>query len=284
MKSEKTGNPYCPCKGRISPLKQSATNPRLTRIYLIICSQSAEFLGALAGLRLVAHKQSVTARRFRTKKKEQMRPISGLAILARRDPLTEEEWQDLIAARLDALKPHLRHMTLRPLGEIQMIHDYFGTHGLGQGNPIVTHRGGMLDLEMRGIFPNDENWANVASRKETHEKDDFSTTFTTHRFWGLTRQGQWIAIEVQSTTTVGHFKEGRRATYTKQKANTVYIETLRLAEIPAFCSRSLRDIWNRLGEVAKEWAKHRKDLYEKALRLEETVLREEALLGIVPLK
>lgn len=202
---------------------------------------------------------------------------NGLAILARRNALTEEDWQRLVEARLEMIRPHLQDVILKTLGDIRMIRDYFGTHDLKRDGPQVD--GGKFSLATQGIFPNDDSWASVAS-VEYDRDSSMSATATTHRLWGLTRDGEWIVIEVYSTIGQEPYKyEGR--TEEVQRAKTVKIRPSTLAAVCVFCKRSPQDIWKRLGEIVKEWAGHRKNLYEDVRDLEEEVLREEAVLGLV---
>jgi hypothetical protein len=183
----------------------------------------------------------------------------------------------LVQARLGMIEPHLRDMTLKALGDIRMIHDYFGTHDLKRDEPEVT--GGKFSLATRGIFPNDDSWAGVAS-VEHDRGGGLSAIATTHRLWGLTRDGEWIAIKVYSTIGQEPYKYKGR-TEQVQRVKTVKIEPSTLAEVCVFCKRSPQDIWKRLGEIIKKWADHRKNLYEDAKDLEEEVLREEVLLELV---
>jgi len=206
-----------------------------------------------------------------------MKKGNGLAILARRDSLTEQDWVMLVGARLDMIQPHLRDMTLKTIGDIRMIHDYFGTHDLRRDQPEVN--GGKFNLDTRGIFPNDDSWAGVASVE--HERGNgWSAIATTHKFWGLTRDGEWIAIEVYSTIGLEPYKY-RGRTEQVQRVKTVKIEPSTLVDVCVFCKRSPKDIWKRLGEIIKLWANHRRNLYDDARHLEEKVLREEAVIELI---
>jgi hypothetical protein len=207
-----------------------------------------------------------------------MKEVNGLAILARREALTEQEWQSLVEVRLKMIKPHFRDMTLKTLGDIQMIHDYFGTHDLKRDEPEVNE--GKFGLATRGIFPNDDSWSGVASA-EYHRGGDDSVIATTYKLWGLTRDGEWIKIEVYSTTSQEPYKyEGR--TEKVQRVKTIKIEPSTLAEICLYCNCSSQNIWKRLGEIVKKWVEHRKSLYESARDLEEEILQEEAVFELVP--
>ncbi len=207
-----------------------------------------------------------------------MKSQTGLAILARRDALTQDDWRDLVEARLKMIEPHLRDMTLKTLGDIRMIHDYFGAHDLKRDNPRVD--GGKFDLATRGIFPNDDSWAGIAS-VEHDRGGGMSAIATTHKLWGLTRDAGWIAIEVYSTIGQEPYKRQGR-TEEVQRVRTVKIRPSTLSEVCVFCKRPPYDIWRRLGEVVKNWTAHRKQLYEATRSLERDVLREEAVLGLLP--
>lgn len=209
-----------------------------------------------------------------------MKIDNGLSILARQNQITEEDWQKLVEARLEMIKPHLRYMTLKTLGDIRMINDYFGTHDLKSDQPTVS--GGKFSLATRGIFPNDDSWAGVAS-VEYDRGGGISAIATTHKFWGLTRDIEWIAIEVYSIVERVPYKyQGR--TEKIEKVKTVKIVPSTISGVCVFCKRSYQDIWNRLGEIIKSWVSHRRILYEDVRELEEQVLSEEAVLKFVPTK
>ncbi len=210
-----------------------------------------------------------------------MEKKTGLEILARRDgrcALHETDWLKLVETRLEMIKPYLRDMTLKSLGDIRMINDYFGTHDLNRDEPKVS--GEKFNLATRGIFPNNDNWAGIAS-VEHDRGDGMSAIAITHKFWGFTRDGEWIIVEVFSTIGYEPYKyEGR--TEQVQRVKTVKIEESTLVDACLFCKRSPQDIWKRLGEIVKKWAEHRKSLYEDAQCLEEEVLREEAFIELLP--
>jgi len=207
-----------------------------------------------------------------------MEKKTGLEILVRRDgrcALHETDWLKLVEARLEMIKPHLRDMTLKSLGDIRIINDDFGFHDLNRDKPKVS--GEKFNLATRGIFPNNDIWAGTAI-EEYDREGGTSATAATYRSWGLTRDGEWIMIEVFSTNKHKRYRYERRA----EQVKTVKIEESTLADACVFCKRSPQDIWKRLGEIVKKWAEHRKNLYEDAQCLEEEVLWEEAFIELLP--
>lgn len=79
---------------------------------------------------------------------------SGLHILARRDAPTCEEWLELLRDREQHIANDLHSMSLKTLGELKFVSDYFGDYGLNSYRDTLQLTGdARFGLETRGIFP-----------------------------------------------------------------------------------------------------------------------------------
>lgn len=202
-------------------------------------------------------------------------------ILARQNELTHEDWYKLVETRVEMIKPHLRDLTLRPLGDLKMIHDYFHEHDLKSDTPHVDGEG-RFDLETRGIFPCDNNWAGIADT-EYHRNDSGRAIATTERLWGFTRNDEWISIEVYITRSQEPYKyEGR--TEEVARAQKVIIRKATFQEICDFTKRTPEYFLKQFGKVIKIWASHRGELYRQAQNLEQQIILEESLLDYISKK
>ncbi len=189
---------------------------------------------------------------------------NGLALLARRDALTEADWYAMVNTRVSMLKPHLRDMTLKSIGDIQLSTPRGSLHSLKMDNPKQY---GKFSLSTRGIFQRENSFRSIPSNREILH----------HRLWCLTREVEWLTIEVGSI-----YVDEITRLEAFLKFENIQIETSNLKKVCHFCKCTPEKIWSDLGEAVKEWAGHRKALYEDARRLEEDVLHEEAVLAFVP--
>lgn len=233
------------------------------------------------GLKPISYKTSVTARRFRQEKmkmNDNDNPV--LKLLARRDKITDDEWYVLLQARVRDLEDHLRSMSLKPLGELKMLKDYFHAHDLNRDQPDVESvNWSGHGLKTRGIFPSDKSWAGIA--KTEHERDALERVVASkHKLWGLTRDAEWIAIEVDTITYMEEYKRSGRFEEV-QRAKKVKITRSTPIDLCKFCEVTYKKIWLRLGEVIKDWAEHRKQLYEDAFGLQMVVEQEESLVQAI---
>ena len=210
-----------------------------------------------------------------------MKP-NGFDILARQDALTEDDWYKLVEIRQAMLTPLLREMTLKELGAVKMINDYFGTHDLRRDNPEIV--GGRFDLTLRGIFPDDSSYAGIAHID--HVGRDMKTQYATksvHRFWGLTRNNEWVTIEVHTSTSNEPYKYAGR-TEKVQKALKVIILEKDIRGVCAIRVCHPKAIWERLGGIVKEWVRHREYLYSQVTELTNQFETEEILVKLLTKK
>ena len=161
--------------------------------------------------------------------------LGGLTILARQNALTEKDWFELLEARRKLIEKHLRDMTLKSLGELRFIHDYFHEHALKMDEPKLIGDT-RFTLDTRGIFPSDKGSAGVTNTEYHHTPETLARSLTggsslvstTERLWGFTRNGKWIGVEVFVTRSEQPYKyEGR--TEEVARAETVSIQEYPLA-------------------------------------------------------
>jgi hypothetical protein len=198
-------------------------------------------------------------------------------VLARRGPLTSGDWLQLLEERRCLLKEHLRDMTLKTVGEIPFIHDYFGYHPLKRYAETVRLVGNShFNLDTRGIFPPSNGLGTLVAKHERLENRR-----SVERFWGLTRGGVWISIETHVISSMKPYKYPGR-TEEVAEAVTVAIEECTPEEICAFYVCTPKYLWERLGEAVYEWATHRRHLLAHAEAVACVVEAEKMLLQLVP--
>ena len=231
--------------------------------------------------------------------------IGGLNILARRNVLTETDWFDLLLERRTLLEPYLREMTLKTLGDLKVVNDRSGNERRplrmgGMVKKILSKNlqsgyrpywiadkletvEGNFPLETRGIFPDDDIYYHG------HFKWDFigitgrvDAVGEILRFWGLTRNNQWIKAEA----TI-HFSNHPSVPVFDRDLGKM-AEVLKLtvsestpSEICQFCRVTPRWLWQRLSDAVEAWVKHREHLLSNAEQLFEVIKQENTLASIV---
>ncbi len=204
---------------------------------------------------------------------------NGLQILVRRGVLTERDWQKLVEARVEMLKKHFKDIPAATIGDLYMVKDYYGNHSLKMDEPALNNDPRTFTLETRAIFSKDHHgYPSISVNTEHHRDASNYPIATTEKFWGLTRDGSWITIEVFITRSQ---QPHRHRTEEVAKAEWVAIKKSTLKEMSEFSKRDFEYLWRRLGEVIVEWSKHRESLYQDAKRLADKVAFEEELLKLV---
>lgn len=199
--------------------------------------------------------------------------IPGLIALARRTHIAEADWYELLELRAESIKDHLRSMTLRTVGDIQFISsEKEPAHDLNHDKPKLSEEGGFT-LKTPGIFPNDRGWS-VVSSIEYPERGVNGCGDAIHRFWGLTRNSEWIGIEarVHSERVGEKYRRIERATE---------VSIRKFASPPELCefaNRTPKQLWERLGGAVNEWVQHRERLLNDAIRLNERFSLEAQLV------
>jgi hypothetical protein len=172
-------------------------------------------------------------------------------------------------------------MTLKSLGDLKMVNDYFNQHDLKRDTPWISGQD-RFDLDTRGIFPSDDSWAGI-SDTEYHRNERGLTVATTERLWGFTRNNEWISIEVYITYSQEPYKHAGR-TEKVARARKVFIREASFPEICDFTKRTPEYFWKRFGDIIKSWTSQRKELYRQAQDLQEQILQEDELLNYVSKK
>ncbi len=232
----------------------------------------------------------------------------GLRILARRDALTEDDWFKLLEERRALIEPHLRDMTLKSLGDLKIIRDYKGGHSserpLRWGAMVEKtystppHRKyreaselkiaeGPFSLETRGIWPDDDVYHYGHFKYEHIYKPGGKrgATGLVLRFWGLTRNNQWLKAEM----TESYFEQERHAGHDdrpEQRSEVVKLVTSESTpqEICQFCGVTPHWIWLRLGHAMEQWLESRQHQLSSAEQVVKIIHHEMMLLDIVAKK
>lgn len=202
------------------------------------------------------------------------------------------------------LEPHLREMTLKSLGDLKLVHDQKGGHAsyrpLRMGAMVeksyreppyrkyreateLKSMEGDFQLDTRGIFPDDAVYYNGHFQwKPVFKGRKLSASGCETRFWGLTRNNQWIKIEFVER----YFDQARHAGHDERSERRSEVVKLVVSEttpeeICKFCGITPKWIWQRLGDSVESWLKHRQDLLASPERLAEIIKQEKMLLDII---
>lgn len=193
--------------------------------------------------------------------------IPDLVTLARRTQITEDDWHEMLAARAAHIKEHLRSMTLPAVGDIKFFGDHY-SKSMGGDCPKLT---GNLSypLTVRGIFPNDKGCfcAATTSKHDPGPALGGMKAYSSHRFWGFTRNGDWIGVEARVSRRYEPDGRKQRLVYRCEEALIEKFETTQ--GLCAFAARTPKALWERLGETATTWVRDRESLLNDALKLEE---------------
>ena len=229
--------------------------------------------------------------------------LKGLAILARQNPLTENDWLSLLEERRDLLKPHMRNMSLKTLGDLKIVHDDIN-RGAGNGrtlrmgalvgktldrppynqylNPeeLKNVTGGpRFSLDTRGIFANDEIFYNGHYHWDfIREHDTLPATGQIIRFWGLTRDSDWIKAECLTEVASPMRKDDDEK---RVRVKHLTITESNPQEICQFCHVTLRWLWEQLGDTVEAWFKHRQEILAQTNTLVSMIRQEKSLISII---
>lgn len=201
------------------------------------------------------------------KKEEGMPSIDAIDRFVRKEPITPEEWIELIQARRARIKPHLDSFTLSALGcqkwmmdegfqNVMLLQDVDRTTGDGQ---FALETQGIFHLQRSDAF--EEFW--------TEEFGHRVRTGGVKRGWGLTRAGLWVLIEASYVATSGHKNRGR------ELASRVEVAE---ADIPTILEKTKckpEEVWRSLSDAIQHFVEKRKRLYDAALALGEVIRCED---------
>ena len=182
---------------------------------------------------------------------------STLDILARRDPITEAEWEEMIAARVRFILPFMRSLSVGTISDVRCVRVYTGRlRGDDYDGPdrsfaddaveLVAEAG--LNKSTRGIFwshpvdhPAESNNPCTDARLY-HSALGREPRGRSVRIWGLTRNGEWIIARLESVSNAeSSDEEGYVQTPTRliiQRCTPRYL-------VEAKCA-TFFDIWNYL--------------------------------------
>lgn len=226
----------------------------------------------------------------------------GLRILARQNALTNSDWFDLLEERRALLAPHLRDMTLESLGDLKIVRsDTRDVRTLRMGGLAVvphahsdSHREPCMlketnphfPFDTRGIFPDDKVFYH-GHFKWDYVRAPGRAEAVGHvlKFWGLTRNNQWIKIEVP----IRYYTQPHNPGYDDRPEMRAWVEKVVVSEstpleICTLCEITPQWIWQRLGNAVKMWVKHRQRLFSNVKQLAEVVRHEEAMFDIIASK
>lgn len=213
-------------------------------------------------------------------KGEDMLQTRRLEVFVRKNRLTTEEWFDLIEDRRKLIKPHLSSFMLPELGLIKcMSNESNFLHELRFDAPVLTGDT-RFSLETQGIFCR-QKWSDMVRIPNSGycaPPGGVNCPNGTMWIWGLTCSGLWILA------TIGFVGESGYKDHGRERAKTVDIIETDIPMIVTKTKHSLQEIWGELGNVIKNWAEHRKTLYEQAIGFAQMVEIEEHALSLVPNK
>lgn len=201
---------------------------------------------------------------------------SGLGLLVRPTPLTDQEWLNLLEARRELLQRHLPSFHLAKLGYLQCMHDGIqGSHELQADDPEVTGDT-RFSLNTLGLF--------YEQPPDTVKRVPYSGYFGrgievpdgTRIVWGITGANQLLLVTIQFVGQAGGLNLGR------QCATTVTIVETDFKTILAATGESPRRILEKLGEAVEDYVQRCRDRLKAALRVEDIIKGEEAALALIP--
>lgn len=232
-----------------------------------------------------------------------MSHTGGLRILARQNALTETDWFDLLEQRRTLIEPYLREMTLKSLGDLEIVRDQKGDraskrplrmgamvkktccdppHKYREAAPLMNAEGD-FSLDTRGIFPDDEVYHNGHFKVEfVFEGGLVPASGVVTKFWGLTRNNQWIMAECTERyfNQTRYFKCGH---WMERRSEVVkfIVSASTPQEICRFCGITPQWMWQRLGGAVEAWLRHREDLLARAEQLVEIINSEKLMVNII---
>lgn len=205
-----------------------------------------------------------------------MPSTQGLEMLIRQNPLTDQEWFDLIEGRRKLIKPHLDSFTLKELGSLPCLNSEGGSlHELGW-DISKTKGDERFSLKTQGIFHRPYSAIErIPIPKAVHNNAPPYWDGGTMQIWGLTRSGLWVLATVNFIDKSGYKDRGR------ERATDIQIVESDLPTIVAKTKETPRWIWMSLGQTIKEWSEHRRLLHNQALNITRMIEIEELALSLV---
>lgn len=207
---------------------------------------------------------------------EGMPSTKGLGMFVRKSQLSDEEWLNLIEVRRELIKPHLNSFTLPELGSLECLRRETFKHMLRLD--ISTTTGDeRFSLKTQGIF-RVQPWSAVERIPNSGYYKFFGDANCpdgTMRVWGLTRSGLWVLV------TIGFVGERGYKDCGYERAKYVEIIEADLLTIITETKEKPQEMWEELGKAIKDFAEHRKCLYDQALNLLRIIQIEELAFSLV---
>ncbi|HZS43196.1 MAG TPA: hypothetical protein VFA52_03195 [Candidatus Paceibacterota bacterium] len=198
--------------------------------------------------------------------------------LVRPNQPTREEWVELIEARRKLIKSHLDKFTLPTLGKLECMKSESGfCHEISFDGPTTVGNEN-FSLETQGIFHLQPLQAvkTVPNSGYRSYPSGPSVPNGSKVVWGLTRSGLWVLATIHFIGLPGYKERGR------EKAEIIEIQQANLPTIIGATEEEPQQIWEKLGEAIKRWARRREELYNQALNLARVVEIEELSVSLIP--
>ncbi len=187
----------------------------------------------------------------------------GQRQLARREPVTEEDWAVILEARARVLAPDLeRNIKLWSLGGVRCLKGEKGggssssQHKIEDDEPeLVSSVDGVSSLKSKGLFVSrSRNLGTVIA-------DDQETGC--HHFWGLTRTARWVLVRVDFVCDHGY-----------DRAVKVTVKETPLSEICAKTEEDGQQIAYQVFCLVRMWVDKRRTALDHAEKILQAFERE----------
>lgn len=205
-----------------------------------------------------------------------MPSTKGLEVFVRKDQFADEEWFGLIEARRELIKPHLDSFTLPELGSLECMWSESRFMHMLRLDVSTSTGDERFSLKTQGIF-HVQSWSAVERITNSGYYLPAGVNYSggTKRVWGLTRSGLWTLVTIGFVDEVGYKGRGY------ERARTVEIVEADLPTIATKTKEKPQRMWEELGKVIKDFAEHRKSLYDQALNIARMVEIEELAFSLV---
>jgi hypothetical protein len=192
-----------------------------------------------------------------------MPSTEGLRMLVRGRKIDARQWVGMIEARGKLIKSHLDSFTLSELGD-EILGERRKFLEAIAPNALKVAGDKQFSLKTQGIFCKSSfsGWERVP--------ESGPSEFWMTRVWGLTRSGKWILATIEHRGKRGY----------QEPTNVEIIE----ADVPMIISRTKenpKELWEKLGNAVKIFAKNRKRLYDEAENIASMVRIEELAFSLI---
>lgn len=177
--------------------------------------------------------------------------------------LSQEQMIDMLRRVYDKVRPHLDKFTLKPLGDgLACVHkDSMFYSSVGSHNPRSV---GAIPLETQGICYFNDTGCYVGEVGKTRFQPA----------WGLTRQGDWVTINVE----IGLAEYKPNEVYREYAVAVDISPAFSLERMLEFADVSALAVIRCIEFSVNDWMIKRRQLYEQAAELHEKIGLCQALL------